>query len=170
MNTTAQAPLSQEERLVSLDVMRGVALFGILLMNITGFGLPYAYNDPTVYGGATGADLYAWLATSLFFEGTQRALFSMLFGAGTLLLTSRIEARGTDHEDLGYLTAADAAYRSLPEAEGYEIIDANGDHAGVQYALRAVLAARLGIIVAAPDTLERLIHTPRVAPHGHPDE
>jgi uncharacterized protein len=91
-----QLPLSQAERLVSLDVMRGVALFGILLMNITGFGLPYAYNDPTVYGGATGADLYAWLTTSLFFEGTQRALFSLLFGAGTLLLTTRIEARGVD--------------------------------------------------------------------------
>ena len=75
-----QAPLQQQDRLVSLDIIRGVALFGILLMNITGMGLPYAYSDPTVYGGATGADLWAWITTSMLFEGTQRGLFSLLFG------------------------------------------------------------------------------------------
>ena len=98
--SATQAPLPQDERLVSLDVIRGVALFGILLMNITSFGMPFAYADPTVYGGATGADLWAWMVTTVWFEGTQRALFSLLFGAGTLLLTSRIEARGGDPSDV----------------------------------------------------------------------
>lgn len=97
---TAKAPLQQQDRLVSLDIMRGVALFGILLMNITGMGLPLAYSDPTVYGGATGADLWAWITTSMLFEGTQRALFSLLFGAGVILLTARIEARGGDASDV----------------------------------------------------------------------
>lgn len=38
----------------------------------------------------------------------------------------RIEARGTDHESLDFLTAADVAYRSLPEYRAFVVIDANG--------------------------------------------
>jgi uncharacterized protein len=100
LSVVARAPVQQEERLVSLDIIRGVALFGILLMNITVFGLPYAYSDPTVAGGATGADLWAWITTSMFFEGTQRGLFSLLFGAGVILLTERIDRRGGDASDV----------------------------------------------------------------------
>lgn len=81
-------------RIEALDFVRGVALFGILLMNITGFGLPDAYANPTNAGGATGANLWAWIITQIGFEGTQRALFSMLFGASVILLTSRLEASG----------------------------------------------------------------------------
>lgn len=100
MATSASIPLQQTERLISLDIIRGVALFGILMMNITGFGLPNAYSDPTNYGGAQGADLWAWWVITMFFEGTQRGLFSLLFGAGIILLTSRIEARGGDSADI----------------------------------------------------------------------
>jgi len=82
-----------------------VALFGILLINITGFGLPEAYVDPSNSGGSEGAPLYAWLATQLFFEGTQRSLFALLFGAGVILMTSRMEARGAGIE------VADIYYR-----------------------------------------------------------
>ena len=81
-------------RIESLDVVRGVALFGILLMNITGFGLPDAYLNPTNAGGATGANLWAWMITQIGFEGTQRGLFSLLFGASVILFTSRLEASG----------------------------------------------------------------------------
>ena len=81
-------------RIEALDFVRGVALFGILLMNITGFGLPDAYVNPANAGGATGANLWAWIVTEIGFEGTQRGLFSMLFGASVILLTSRIEASG----------------------------------------------------------------------------
>jgi uncharacterized protein len=100
---TAAAPLRDRERVQSLDVIRGAAVFGILLLNITGFGLPMAYSDPTVWGGATGANLWAWITTTVLFEGTQRALFSVLFGAGLILLTSRLEAAGrTDAADIYY--------------------------------------------------------------------
>ena len=85
---------SAAQRIEALDFVRGTALFGILLMNITGFGLPEAYSNPVNAGGATGANLWAWIIMQLGFEGTQRALFSMLFGASTILLTSRLEASG----------------------------------------------------------------------------
>ena len=81
-------------RIEALDFVRGVALCGILLMNITGFGLPDAYTNPVNAGGATGANLWAWIVTEIGFEGTQRALFSMLFGASAILLLSRLEAAG----------------------------------------------------------------------------
>ncbi len=58
-------------------------------MNITGFGLYKAYFDPTNNGGSTGWNLNVWWMNILFFEGTMRGMFSMLFGAGVLLFTSR---------------------------------------------------------------------------------
>jgi uncharacterized protein len=81
-------------RIEALDFVRGAALFGILLMNITGFGLPDAYANPQNSGGAEGANLWAWIVTQVGFEGTQRGLFSLLFGASVILLTSRLEASG----------------------------------------------------------------------------
>lgn len=58
---------------------------------------------------------------------------------------TRVEERGTDHEDLGYLAASDAAYRSLPEAQRFVVIDADRDLAAVQHDLRLAVAARLGL-------------------------
>ncbi|MGQ0660517.1 DUF418 domain-containing protein [Sphingosinicella sp.] len=82
------------DRIEALDFVRGVALCGILLMNITAFGLPDAYTNPQNSGGATGANLLVWIVTEIGFEGTQRALFSMLFGASAILFMARLEAAG----------------------------------------------------------------------------
>lgn len=65
-------PTSKAERIYSVDIIRGVALLGILLMNIIGFGLYKAYFDPTNSGGATGWDLKVWWVNNMFFEGTMR--------------------------------------------------------------------------------------------------
>lgn len=83
-----------ERRIEALDFVRGVALLGILLINIIGFGLADAQVNPTNAGGAEGANLLAWIVMQIGVEGTQRALFSMLFGASTILLVSRLEAAG----------------------------------------------------------------------------
>ncbi|MES2904776.1 MAG: DUF418 domain-containing protein [Pseudomonadota bacterium] len=90
--TDVVAPTAR--RLESLDFLRGCALFGILLMNINGMGLGPAYDNPTIAGGDSGINLWTWLVINIGFEGTQRALFSILFGAGVILLTARMEASG----------------------------------------------------------------------------
>jgi len=101
------APLQESERIQSLDVMRGIVLCGILLMNINGFGLAEAYADPTVSGGSTGLNLYTWMATNLFFEGTMRALFSLLFGVGMFIFLDRLLKKGAG------IKAADVFFRRL---------------------------------------------------------
>src|SRR6195952_5479640 len=106
-----------DKRIEALDFVRGVALCGILLMNITGFGLPDAYTNPANAGGATGLNLWAWIITQVGFEGTQRALFSMLFGASTILLVSRLEASGR-------ADAADIYYRRNLWLFGFGMINA----------------------------------------------
>jgi uncharacterized protein len=82
-------PTAKSERISAMDTIRGISLFGILLMNIIIFGLYKAYFDPTNNGGATGYNLTVWWMNTLFFEGTMRGMFSMLFGAGVLLFMSR---------------------------------------------------------------------------------
>lgn len=52
-------------------------------------GLGPAYDNPTVLGGDKGVDLWTWFVVNVTFEGTQRGLFSILFGAGVILFTSR---------------------------------------------------------------------------------
>jgi uncharacterized protein len=83
------------DRLASLDVVRGVAMLGILLLNIVSFGLPEAaYVNPRAAGGWHGADLAAWAVNFVLFDGKMRGLFSFLFGASMLLVIERAEANG----------------------------------------------------------------------------
>ncbi|MEJ7827781.1 MAG: DUF418 domain-containing protein [Segetibacter sp.] len=105
MNTspTLFIPVGQTERIYSLDILRGIILLGILLMNIGLFGL--AKGDPSVAGGITGVNLYVWMTTNMFFEGTMRGLFSLLFGVGMYVLTSRLENQG------GGIDVADIYFR-----------------------------------------------------------
>ena len=92
--TPATGPLATNERILALDVIRGVALLGILLVNILGFAHPYGVNEFTASVGASGLNFWSWAITDTVFEGSQRALFALLFGAGVILLTTRMEERG----------------------------------------------------------------------------
>jgi uncharacterized protein len=78
---------------------------GILPANILVFGMYFAAgNDPTVAGGATGWNLASWALFRILIEGKMRCLFSMVFGASIILLTSRAEERSRD-------SVADIYYR-----------------------------------------------------------
>ena len=93
MNTIPMSPTQPQDRIESIDVLRGVVLLGILVVNITGFALPQAWSfNPTQYGIFEGWDVFAYWATFFVFEGSQRAIFSMLFGAGIVIFTQRLSA------------------------------------------------------------------------------
>ena len=88
-------PVTQRERIPTIDVVRGVALMGILLMNIASFSGPWEmYINPLMVGNHRTSNLFAWTLRWILFEGKMRAAFSMLFGAGVILLTERAERRG----------------------------------------------------------------------------
>ena len=78
------------QRLRTLDAVRGVAVMGILLLNIIDFAMPgYAEIDPTYYGGATGANWWAWAIAYAIGDAKFRGLFTMMFGASTILIADR---------------------------------------------------------------------------------
>jgi uncharacterized protein len=89
----APAPVAAADRIDSLDVLRGV--LGIFVMNIQGFALyGHAYFNPTYYGMWYGADYYVWYFSHLLADQKFMTIFSLLFGAGIVLFTSRKEERG----------------------------------------------------------------------------
>jgi uncharacterized protein len=68
-------------------MVRGFALFGVLLVNLYGFGADsVAWNSPI--------DQLAFALMLVFFESTSLTLFSMLFGFGFALQLERADARG----------------------------------------------------------------------------
>ena len=80
-------------RVPTLDVVRGVAVMGILLANLPAFALPIgAYFAPLAAGAPSTADIAAWFANFVLVEGKMRGLFSFLFGASMLLVIERAEA------------------------------------------------------------------------------
>jgi uncharacterized protein len=92
----APRPVTQRERIPTIDVVRGVALMGILFMNISSFSGPLEmYVNPLTVGNHRSYNLFAWVIRWVLFEGKMRAAFSMLFGAGVILLTERAERRGS---------------------------------------------------------------------------
>ena len=94
-SAASAAPVTQAARIDSLDILRGIAVLGILAMNITAFGMLWqSYGNPLVAGGYSGADKIAYDVISIGFEGTMRGIFSLLFGAGIVLLTERMEKAG----------------------------------------------------------------------------
>lgn len=110
------APTSQKERIRILDSLRGFAILGILLMNIGSFSLPGIGHDPSVLSEG-GINYKTWYFIELFPNGTQRALFSMLFGAGIILFV-RSALKKTDG-----IRAADYFFRRQLWLIVFSVID-----------------------------------------------
>src|SRR5437879_2843540 len=88
-------PVAPAERVMAVDVLRGVALLGMLPMNIVAFAWPFtAYFDPIAGGGFEGLDRVIWIGCHIVFDQKMLTIFSMLFGAGLVLMGERAEARG----------------------------------------------------------------------------
>lgn len=96
------------ERNVTLDFVRGVAILGILLLNISAFGLPKAaYLNPAWSGSASHSDAWTWALLDLLAQVKFLTLFALLFGAGLQLLLPRgkrwIQSRLTLLALLGFI-------------------------------------------------------------------
>lgn len=93
---TPDQPVRQAERLIALDLIRGIAVLGILFANITAFGHPQlAYSWPeAMTGGPWASDKATWLFQLIFVDHKFRGLFSVLFGAGVYLFLERAWASG----------------------------------------------------------------------------
>lgn len=96
-------PVSAPARIDSVDILRGAALLGILVINIISFALPgIAMKIPSVAGGMTGPDIAAWWVSYLFFFHKCMPVFSMLFGAGLVLMYRRMSRKGIEFRRFWY--------------------------------------------------------------------
>ena len=94
MSEAANVP-GAPSRIVTLDIIRGIAVMGIFSVNVVAFAMiEEAYFNPGAYGGHSGADLAVWAANMLLIDGKMRTLFSMLFGASMLLVIDRADESG----------------------------------------------------------------------------
>lgn len=87
-----RGPVEDPDRIVPIDVLRGFALLGVLVMNIQSFAMVgSAYMNPTSFGDLTGANYWVWYLSHLLADQKMMTIFSMLFGAGIVLMTGRCE-------------------------------------------------------------------------------
>lgn len=94
-------------RIAALDTVRGIAVMGILAMNIVAFAMPFqAYMNPMAYGTESQADIASWMFSFVFVDGKMRGLFSFMFGASTLLVIERAEAAGLSPARIHYARMA----------------------------------------------------------------
>ena len=90
---TQAIPVERKNRIRSIDTLRGIALLGILLLNIIAFSGPLAsYYNPSAVGSIEGINLLVAMFVDVSSEGAFRAIFSMLFGAGVLIFFAKPEA------------------------------------------------------------------------------
>ena len=90
----AVGPVRGQERHEMFDVLRGVAMLGIFAVNLWSFAMPKAtYLNPSAYGSLEGANGLAWLVVHVFFDSKFITLFSLLFGAGLVVMTQRADAQ-----------------------------------------------------------------------------
>ncbi|MBT6270333.1 MAG: DUF418 domain-containing protein [Phycisphaerae bacterium] len=95
MDIQRSKPVALSERIASLDVLRGVAVLGILLMNIVSFSMvTAAYELPTVYNDMAGPDWWTWLVLHYIADTKFMSIFSILFGAGVCIFMERANSKG----------------------------------------------------------------------------
>jgi uncharacterized protein len=132
-------------RVASLDLLRGVAILGILPMNILAFALvPAAYQNPLAMGELSSGEWWSWRFSHLLFDQRFMTIFALLFGAGIALFDRRPWRQGA--------SGAGRFYRRMAWLLAFGLVHAYGLWHGdilVTYALCAMLVfplRRLGAI------------------------
>ncbi|MFO0798566.1 MAG: DUF418 domain-containing protein [Gemmataceae bacterium] len=90
---TPAGPVAEARRDRLLDALRGVALLGILLMNIPVFAMPNYFSE-SFKSDPGNVNFWVRAVVDVVFEGKMRALFGMIFGAGVLLFVTKKELAG----------------------------------------------------------------------------
>ena len=93
MNSSV-TPVAQSERIVLLDVLRGLAIFGILMVNMQIFYRPVSHMLAGYPGFVSVADTISEIVIKFFFEGKFYVIFSMLFGYGFWLFINKPAPEG----------------------------------------------------------------------------
>lgn len=94
---------TDNNRLLAMDVLRGFALLGILIVNIQSFSMPgAAYLNPTAFGDLNGINFGVWISTHVLADQKFMSLFSMLFGAGVVLFCDKATQKGKSAAKLHY--------------------------------------------------------------------
>ena len=92
---SAAGPVAESSRITSLDLIRGVAVLGILLMNVVHFKFGRVpYLNLSAGGSESWLDWVVGISGEIFVDQKFMGVFSLLFGAGILLFIERAEARG----------------------------------------------------------------------------
>jgi len=100
---TSLQPTLGKERFQSLDVLRGIAILGILIMNIQSFSMPAsAYLNPASFGDLDGLNYWVWVFSHIFADQKFMTIFSILFGAGIVLVTQKAEQKEGKSAGLHY--------------------------------------------------------------------
>ncbi len=103
---TATPAEARPSRIDNLDVLRGIAILGILFINLPGAATYFvAFFGLEFIAGWSQADRLAWAGMEILVDGTQRGLLQLLFGAGMLILTAKAMAPD------GPVAIADIYYR-----------------------------------------------------------
>jgi len=96
-------PMALQSRLLNIDIIRGIALLGILLMNIQAFSMNFsAYSNPTSFGDLNGINFYVYYFSHLFADQKFMTIFSILFGVGIVLMAENIEKKGGNPSKVHY--------------------------------------------------------------------
>lgn len=161
--SVTSSPITGKARIQSIDTLRGVALLGILLMNIVAFANPFAaYLIPTVDGADSGINLATFMTMDIFVEGSMRAIFSMLFGAGMLIFLNKPDSDPVEVKRLYYrrtmLLVAFGLFNSYVLLWLGDILYAYGMTGVVLYFFRDMPAKKLVQMSAGVFLLLALVH------------
>jgi len=103
MTPNLSQPVALQARLLNIDIIRGIALLGILLMNIQAFSMNFsAYSNPSSYGDLTGVNFYVYYFSHIFADQKFMTIFSILFGVGIVLMAENIERKGGNPTKIHY--------------------------------------------------------------------
>ncbi|RLQ97239.1 DUF418 domain-containing protein [Falsibacillus albus] len=86
-------PMQSHERLLSIDIIRGIALLGIFMVNIISFHSPVLYMNPFEWWDQR-SDLGSYVSDDIFIEGSFYPIFAFLFGFGMVMIQQRTRSMG----------------------------------------------------------------------------